>query len=105
MAALSTLAAHGMRFVPLEYKTTLGIQSGLEEAKGKSLGGWDIYCGFHLLQFVLILLTGLEYRDLMGQECRLRLNLNLLLYKGNLSVKLSTKSLSNEEKAWVRTRE
>jgi multimeric flavodoxin WrbA len=40
---MSTLAHHGMIFVSLGYKTTLEIQSGLEEARGGSPWGAGTY--------------------------------------------------------------
>lgn len=43
LAAMSTLAHHGMIFVSLGYKTTLEIQSGLEEARGGSPWGAGTY--------------------------------------------------------------
>jgi hypothetical protein len=43
LAAISTLAAHGMIYVPLGYKTTLEIQSGLGEARGGSPWGAGTY--------------------------------------------------------------
>jgi NAD(P)H dehydrogenase (quinone) len=43
LAAISTLAAHGMIYVPLGYKTTFEIQSGLGEARGGSPWGAGTY--------------------------------------------------------------
>jgi NAD(P)H dehydrogenase (quinone) len=43
LAAMSTIAAHGMIYVPLGYKTSLSIQSGLGEARGGSPWGAGTY--------------------------------------------------------------
>lgn len=40
MAAISTLARHVMDLASLEYKTRLGIQSGLDEDRGEVPGAW-----------------------------------------------------------------
>ena len=39
LAAMSTLAHHGIIFVPLGYKTTFGILSDLSEVRGGSAWG------------------------------------------------------------------
>ncbi|KAE9365579.1 benzoquinone reductase [Stipitochalara longipes BDJ] len=45
LAAMSTLAHHGMIFVSLGYKTSLEIQSHLDEARGGSPWGAGTYTG------------------------------------------------------------
>ncbi|PMD33022.1 benzoquinone reductase [Hyaloscypha variabilis F] len=45
LAAMSTLAHHGLIYVPLGYKTSLDIQSGLGEARGGSPWGAGTYTG------------------------------------------------------------
>lgn len=47
--AMSTLAHHGMIYVPLGYKTTFALQSDLTEARGGSPWGAGTYTvSFHL---------------------------------------------------------
>jgi len=45
IAAMSTLAHHGIIFVPLGYKTTFGIQMNLSEARGGSPWGAGTFSG------------------------------------------------------------
>ncbi|KAK5046981.1 Minor allergen Alt a 7 [Exophiala bonariae] len=45
IAAMSTLVHHGMVYVPLGYKTTFDLQSGLSEARGGSPWGAGTYSG------------------------------------------------------------
>jgi NADPH-dependent FMN reductase len=97
IAAMSTLVHYGMVYVPLGYKTTLSIQSGLGEARGGSPWGAGTYTvSPHAI--CLVSTDIVDFRVLMGLVCLPSLRLNLPLYKGRTLDNLSRKYLLDHKR-------
>jgi len=83
LAAMSTLAAHGMIFVSLGYKTTLNIQSNLDEARGGSPWGAGTYTVGTILHWITFNLTDrLQIQGLDGSRMPSALELELATIQG-----------------------
>ena len=94
MGAMSTLAAHGLIYVPLGYKTTLHIQNGVGEARGGSPWGAGTYTVSFYIYGERGECRGSANRDrvLIVVDFRVRLRLNLLRFRGSRLERPSTRS-------------
>lgn len=61
--AMSTLAHHGMIFVPLGYKTTFGILADMSEVRGGSAWGAGTFAVSPSLQLIALTSIGQEIPD------------------------------------------